>query len=518
MNSYVEVRGVRLGEGRPKICVPLVGKNEEGIYEQARKLCRTPADMAEWRADWFDGLYDSKRLLTVLQELRRLLGERPLLFTIRTAQEGGEKELTPKEYESINLLAARSGWVDLVDVEVFRMSIGEAEELLLGETEELFLGEAKEQLLGEAEELFLQKEGTGNLERKERDWKERGRKRSVEQKGTCREKRREEQEQIRNRLQEGVYAGKELAHFLQRPYVSQLVRDLRETKVPVIGSSHDFSCTPGTLFMVHCLRAMQELGVDLCKLAVMPGGEEDVVRLLQATWQMKTCFGDRPLITMSMGNAGVISRVAGELYGSALTFGTAGQASAPGQVEARKLAEALELLHVESKNPGHIFLIGFMGTGKSTVAFRLQELLGRERIEMDAGIEQQEGQRITELFARYGEAYFREKETAYLRSLGTREPAVISCGGGVVVREENTSFMKGCGKIVLLTASPQTVLERVGESQERPILNGNMNVEYIGQLMEKRRELYEAAADFIVATDGKDVDAICREILEGIQS
>ena len=86
------------------------------------------------------------------------------------------------------------------------------------------------------------------------------------------------------------------------------------------------------------------------------------------------------------------------------------------------------------------------------------------------------------------------------------------------MREENTSFMKGCGKIVLLTASPQTVLERVGESQERPILNGNMNVEYIGQLMEKRRELYEAAADFIVATDGKDVDAICREILEGIQS
>ena len=485
MNSYVEVRGVRLGEGRPKICVPLVGKKEEEIFAQARKLLDTPADLAEWRADWFEGLQEPRRLLGVLEELRKLLGQRPLLFTIRTAQEGGEKELTDQEYGSINLRAAGSGWVDLVDVEVFRMSAGAAEERLLGDTE--------------GKDVFPGEEDAG-----------------------------------------------ELAQFLKRPQVSRLIHDLQEAGVRVIGSSHDFSRTPGTAFMVHCLRAMQELGVDVCKLAVMPRDEKDVINLLQATWQMKSCFGDRPLITMSMGKMGALSRVAGELYGSALTFGTAGQASAPGQVEAGKLQEVLELLHGEERpaksapskrlaealqngiepeafaeaigeEPGHIFLIGFMGTGKSTVARKLQELLGRERIEMDAGIEEQEGQRITELFARYGEAYFREKETAYLQSLGSRAPAVVSCGGGVVVREENTAFMKSCGKIVLLTASPQTVLERVRESQDRPILNGNMNVEYIARLMEKRRELYETAADLIVATDGKDVEAVCREILEGIQ-
>ena len=87
-----------------------------------------------------------------------------------------------------------------------------------------------------------------------------------------------------------------------------------------------------------------------------------------------------------------------------------------------------------------------------------------------------------------------------------------------MTREENRDFMKRQGRIVLLTATPKTILARVQGSQERPILNGNMNVEYIAQLMEKRRESYEAAADLAVSTDGKRVEEICREILAGLNA
>ena len=91
---------------------------------------------------------------------------------------------------------------------------------------------------------------------------------------------------------------------------------------------------------------------------------------------------------------------------------------------------------------------------------------------------------------------------------------VISCGGGAALREENVVEMKKNGRVVLLTASPETIYERVKDSTERPILNGHMNVEYIAELMEQRREKYEAAADACVAVDGKSVDEICEEIIK----
>jgi len=87
-------------------------------------------------------------------------------------------------------------------------------------------------------------------------------------------------------------------------------------------------------------------------------------------------------------------------------------------------------------------------------------------------------------------------------------------GGGAVLREENRRMMKESGAIVWLTAEPETILERVKHSTDRPVLNGHMNVEYITGLMEKRRGCYEAAADFVVSTDVKSRDEICAEILE----
>ena len=85
-----------------------------------------------------------------------------------------------------------------------------------------------------------------------------------------------------------------------------------------------------------------------------------------------------------------------------------------------------------------------------------------------------------------------------------------------MLRKENVERMKSMGVIVLLTASPETIYERVKDSDSRPVLNGNMNLSYIKELMEKRRAAYEAAADLTVSTDGKTVEEICGEILKRI--
>ena len=161
----------------------------------------------------------------------------------------------------------------------------------------------------------------------------------------------------------------------------------------------------------------------------------------------------------------------------------------------------------------HIFLIGFMGCGKSTNAAVLAALTDRRQIEMDEEIAAGQGMPVQEIFKNYGEAFFRDLETELVRNLKDREPAVVSCGGGVVLREENVRLMKESGSIVLLTANPETVYERIRETGDRPVLKGHMNVPDIRQLMEKRRPYYEAAADFSVATDGKTSEEICREIV-----
>lgn len=161
----------------------------------------------------------------------------------------------------------------------------------------------------------------------------------------------------------------------------------------------------------------------------------------------------------------------------------------------------------------NIYLIGFMGAGKSSVARKLAQQIGAKRIEMDQLIEEQEGMPITQIFERHGEEHFRNLETELLRSFLGQENLVVSCGGGSVLRDENTGLMKKEGAIVLLTATPETIYERVKDNKNRPILNGNMNVEYIRGLMEKRRERYEAVADYAVATDGKRIPQICEEII-----
>lgn len=115
--------------------------------------------------------------------------------------------------------------------------------------------------------------------------------------------------------------------------------------VKVIVSNHDFHGTPDKAELISRLLRMQGLGADIVKIAVMPQDKKDVLTLLAATEEMVTKHADRPIITMSMAGTGVVSRICGEIFGSAVTFGTVGKASAPGQVEAEALRNVLELLH-----------------------------------------------------------------------------------------------------------------------------------------------------------------------------
>ena len=161
----------------------------------------------------------------------------------------------------------------------------------------------------------------------------------------------------------------------------------------------------------------------------------------------------------------------------------------------------------------NVFLIGFMGAGKTTVAAELQRKLEMNRVEMDQMIVEKQGMSISEIFDEYGEAYFRNLESNCIIEMKKVKQSIVSCGGGVVMREDNADHMKENGRVVLLTADPATILERVKDSNERPILNNNMNVEFISSLMEKRRERYRQVADVTVETDGKSIDEICDEII-----
>lgn len=161
----------------------------------------------------------------------------------------------------------------------------------------------------------------------------------------------------------------------------------------------------------------------------------------------------------------------------------------------------------------NIFLIGFMGCGKSTVSKILAARLKFDRIDSDEYIEKHEQMKITEMFEKYGEGYFREKETDFLSELEC-DSVIIACGGGMAMREQNANIMKEKGIVVFLTAEPETIYDRIKDSTKRPLLNDNMNVGYIKQLMDSRVKAYGAACDYKVSTDGKNPDAIADEIIE----
>ena len=249
MNT-VQVKNTVIGEGRPKICVPIVGKTKTDILEEAKKITTLPVDVVEWRVDWFDDVFATEKVLETAKELQEVLKDIPVLLTFRTSKEGGEKEISVSDYAALNIAAAQSGYVDLIDVEAF----------------------------------------TGD------------------------------------------------------DIVKTIIDAAHEAGVKVIASNHDFFKTPSENEILSILKQMEEAGADIAKIAVMPTCTEDVLTLLSATCKAKKELSC-PVITMSMAKAGLISRLSGEVFGSCLTFGAAGNVSAPGQINALKLRSVLEILH-----------------------------------------------------------------------------------------------------------------------------------------------------------------------------
>ena len=254
MKQIVEVRNVKFGEGMPKICVPLIGKNNKELIEEANFLKTLNLDVVEWRIDHHQEVEDIDQMKESLKVLREALGDLPLLVTFRSKKEGGEREVSIDYYAELNKAMAETGMADMIDVELF--------------------------------------------------------------------------------------TGDEI--------VKEIVDFAHSKNVKVVMSNHDFFKTPAKEEIISRLCKMQGMNADLPKIAVMPQTTEDVLTLLSATNEMVTKHADRPIITMSMAGLGVISRLAGEAFGSALTFGAAKAASAPGQVPVEKLAQVLEILH-ESK-------------------------------------------------------------------------------------------------------------------------------------------------------------------------
>ena len=141
------------------------------------------------------------------------------------------------------------------------------------------------------------------------------------------------------------------------------------------------------------------------------------------------------------------------------------------------------------------------------------DIMDMDSVEMDQVIARREGMTIPDIFEVHGEEYFRNCETDLLIEMQSRKNVVISCGGGVPMRERNVVEMKKNGRVILLTAEPETILERVRDDHSRPLLENNKNVSFIRELMEKRREKYEAAADIIIRTDGRSIQEIGEEII-----
>ncbi len=171
---------------------------------------------------------------------------------------------------------------------------------------------------------------------------------------------------------------------------------------------------------------------------------------------------------------------------------------------------------MNSLQNSNLILIGFMGTGKSTIALQLSQKLSLPFFEMDQLIVEKEGKEIPKIFEESGESYFRDLETSLLKKILSKNGSIISCGGGIVLRNENIHEMKNHGTVILLTATPETILQRVQHNNSRPVLNGKKNIHDISKLMEERQDKYMQAADIIISTDSKNLSQICHEILESL--
>lgn len=165
----------------------------------------------------------------------------------------------------------------------------------------------------------------------------------------------------------------------------------------------------------------------------------------------------------------------------------------------------------------NVFLIGYRGTGKTTIAELLADRLQCNWADADPLIEARAGKSIRQIFLEQGEPAFRDAETAVVLELAARKGAVLALGGGAILRPENREAIRASGKVVWLKADPQTIFERVQADtltpERRPNLTATGGLDEICQLLESRTPCYEQSADVAIETTGKAPEQIVHEIL-----
>lgn len=166
--------------------------------------------------------------------------------------------------------------------------------------------------------------------------------------------------------------------------------------------------------------------------------------------------------------------------------------------------------------PYTIVLIGFMGVGKTSVGRILGEQLGREFVDLDEVLEKRLGMAISQYFSAYGEGAFRTQERESLKEVAKLDQLVLATGGGAVLDPLNVAALKQRGRLVLLTASPETIYRRLKDDGSRPLLGGEVNLERIKELVDKRKPLYEGAGELILATDDYSPDEVAGQIVQGL--
>lgn len=238
-----------------KTIVPITAKTKEQALAQAQVIANTAdADLAEFRIDLLSFASDTKQVIALGHELKKILGNKPMIATIRTKNEGSQLEISDADYGKTYQAYLKNPFMDRLDVEMFR----------------------------------------------------------------------------------------------DQKVVSEIVQKAHQKKVLVVMSNHDFQKTPSQDEIEKRLLKQDQMGADVLKIAVMPKSKQDVFTLMNATLKVSQQT-TKPLLTMSMGQLGTISRVATANMGGSYSFGMIGQASAPGQIDVTKLKQILQT--VQPTNP-----------------------------------------------------------------------------------------------------------------------------------------------------------------------
>ncbi|ATZ67606.1 3-dehydroquinate dehydratase [Acinetobacter haemolyticus] len=247
-NVHSPVQLAELAKSPVKTIVPITAKTKEQAIAQAKVIAANQdADLAEFRIDLLDFAADTKQVIALGHELKKVLGNKPVIATIRTHNEGGQLTISDADYGKTYQAYLKQPFMDMLDIEMFR-----------------------------------------------------------------------DQQVVKNTVQ--------LAH---------------DKKVLVVMSNHDFKKTPSKDEIVKRLLKQDELGADILKIAVMPQNKQDVFTLMNATLKVSQ-LSNKPLLTMSMGKLGTISRIATANMGGSFSFGMIGEASAPGQIDVTQLKQLLK--------------------------------------------------------------------------------------------------------------------------------------------------------------------------------